>query len=188
MFSTQVWHGSLKTDIVDFLPLTHFGTKLQAYRAIIAHAALDNWSGTPCLYECSLSFDFQQLQAVADMGSPSYQAIYFAYCKAVNKGDTFHRNLRIANSEGFHQDHSGWICWIRELTLALGHRLFSYNNAVEGPGLSYCVLDSTVIKIIKATQLSWKDVATFHYDPNDSTHGFNGSEVKAIDSFLLRHI
>lgn len=186
MTSTQVWHGTLTSGIKSFRSLSHFGTQLQAHRIIAASAALDEKDGEPVIYECTLSYDENELKHVDDIGSPNAQAIFLTYCNAIEKHKIFRAQHRDAINNDLDPNDPKWLVWINDLAKANGHRLLSYNNNVEGKGLSYCVIDPQTISGVKSVSLTWEKFAALYKSGSNFPHGFTEQESEEIKNFLAK--
>jgi hypothetical protein len=179
-----LWHGSFTPNIQRFRALSHFGSKLQAYRVIAAHGALDKEQDDPVLYECDLSISANEILHLDDFGSPYPQAVFRAYCDAIDKYSTFQQRYREAMTLNLTNDAPEWQKWINELASANGHKLLSYDNEVEGDGLSYCLLDKTIIKNLTSTSLTWNQVSAFDHKYSAISHGFSDEDINKIETFL----
>lgn len=184
MESIQVWHGTLTSGIDKFRPLTHFGTELQANRAIVAKAALDKKEEQPVLYKCILAYEKSELLNVDDIGSPTYKAIFQSYCNALKLTKFLSEKHSEATRMGLENNHDIWLTWLNELSAEKGHRVLSYDNVVEGSGLSFCVLDNQIIKDVTSMQLQWKEVKQLFDDNINEKHGYSPSEFKRMIDFL----
>ncbi|WP_281948715.1 hypothetical protein [Vibrio parahaemolyticus] len=156
MEQITLFHGSLTSGIDEFRPLSHFGSKLQAFRIMVAKAALDGDKGEPVLYECTMSVNQDQFKMVKDAGSPNHQAICYIYCLNLDLEQEFRELCRKTDKP----NGPIWINGINEIAERHNHKLLSYKNVVEGDDLSYCLLDPSIITEIKEKSLSWKEVAT----------------------------
>lgn len=185
MSRTKVWHGSLISGLNRFNPTTHFGSRLQACCAIVAHAALDNNTGTPSIYECWLDYQENEVLKLSDWHSPKPQALLLAYCTEMGKSENYTRGYkREAEKLKLEPDSETWIQWLVKATSPQGHKLFAYVNKVETTGISYCVLDTDAVTIIKSEKLSFADLAKKVLPLNKSQHGYNGAEWSKISEFL----
>lgn len=183
MKSLRAWHGSLDEEIQELRPTTHFGSKLQAYCAIAAHAALDGHDGKPSIYECSLRFCDEELLHLSDWGSPNPAALLLAYCTAIGDRQRYSLNYQRMGRD-LTPDAPNWIEWLREATKCRGHKLFSYSNKVEANGLSYCVIDSGIVTINSVEPCSYDSIARSLSALQDGGHGFTSDEWTCITKFL----
>lgn len=152
----EVFHGSLTSDIQAFHVGAHFGNRKQALIAIAAHKFFDGFEGLPTIYHCQLDVTLELL-ALADWKSPKTQAAYYAYCKATGKENEFLEHLIQ------YRDHDDPETEFRALLLKAasmaGHLGASYQNDVEGAGLSWCIYQPESVRIHKVEVPKWQEVA-----------------------------
>lgn len=185
MFSINTWHGSLVNGIKEFKPTSHFGSRIQACCAIVAHAALDKNSGVPTIYDCNLVCKESEILELNDWGDPKPQAVLFRYCEKIGRGDYF-RNVYFKEGRRRNLEASSdkWIEWLICEAKSSGHKLLSYENEVEGEGLSYCVIDNSIVSISKSTEVSFSELKNALQVFDRQYFGFFNHDWNKIQKFL----
>lgn len=185
MRSRTAYHGSLLSGIGKFKPTSHFGSRIQAFCAIVAHAALDKECGVPTIYDCNLVCKESEIFHIKDWGSPKPQAVLYWYCSEIGRMENFREEYyRKAMNDGLDPYSIQWIEWlILEANLS-GHKLLSYENKVEGEGLSYCVIDESIVRIVKSEEVSFSQLKRDLESAGRQSFGFDDREWSEIQKHL----
>lgn len=185
MNSKTVCHGSLVSGIEKFKPTSHFGSRIQALCAVVAHAALDKECGVPTIYNCNIICKESEIFHIRDWGSPTPQAVLYWYCRETCREVKFREEYyRKALKEDLDRYSEKWIEWLILEANVSGHKLLSYENKVEGKGLSYCIIDDTIVRIVNSEEVSFSQLKRDLESAGRQSFGYDDHEWSEIQKYL----
>jgi len=188
MRSINVYHGSLAGEIEKFKPTSHLGSRIQGLCSIVTHAALDRANGVPTIYDCNIVCKESEVFHIKDWGSPKPQAALYWYCSETGREEHFRDEyFQKAMKEGLEPYSEKWIEWLILEANFSGHKLLSYENKVEGKGLSYCVIDDSIVRIVKSEEVSFSQINRALESAGRKYFGFDDSDWGEIQRYLAEN-
>lgn len=172
MSARKTYHGSLGNIVTPFYKCSHFGTRDQALIAIGAKFFLSNgWktNSIPIIHEVDIVFDEDKsLYMGEDWYSPGglgcLNALYHHFDGIDDEKAKFFLGIssKIRSSSNpiltsrAAKNRAG--AWLLYNSTRGSLDVMTYDNEVEGPGLSYCLINPNCVADVKYDPVTWAEV------------------------------
>lgn len=157
----KLYHGTLVAGIGSFVDASHFGTREQALHAIVVKGFVNNDDErpvTPHIYHCEIQALDSEVHMVGDdWASPRPAAALNKYLRSIGKSELQTQLWAEHNLIHKHQSPVA-LRLLQEEMKHNGHTVLSYDNDVEGEGVSYMVAEGSMVAIIHVEVPSKREI------------------------------